>query len=193
MDEFQKTIKKEVSLSGIGLHTGATSTLLFKPAPEKTGVRFIRRDLPGQPEVTPSIDKVIETDRGTTISSDGVKIHTVEHVLAAITGLGIDNLMLEVSASEPPVLDGSSLPFAKALLEAGITRQKEKKNYHCIDQPVCFTDEDVQIIAMPSDAFSISFTIQYTNPFVGSQYIHLLVEPEAFVNRLHKIWPQDEC
>ena len=138
MDEFQKTIARETSISGIGLHTGVSTTLTFRPAAENTGIRFVRGDLTGRPEVKADIDWVLETDRGTTISADGVKIHTVEHVLAAIIGLGIDNLVLEVSSSEPPVADGSSLPFAKALIDAGIVDQKEKKDFHFIEQTEFF-------------------------------------------------------
>lgn len=184
MNEFQKTIKRETSISGIGLHTGLSTTLTFRPAPENTGIKFVRTDLAGKPEVEAGIDWVIETDRGTTISTDGVKVHTVEHVLAAILGLGIDNLILEVSSSEPPVIDGSSLPFTKALLEAGIIDQKEKKEYYRIHHPVSFTEGDVQIIAIPSDTFSISFTIHYSNPFVGSQYIYLPINTDTFIKEI---------
>ncbi len=184
MDEFQKTVVREISVSGIGLHTGVPSTLTFKPAPEGTGMRFVRTDLAGQPEVKADIDGVIETDRGTTISSNGVKIHTVEHVIAAVVGLGIDNLIMEVTASEPPVGDGSSLPFAKALLEAGVTEQKAQKDYHFIEHPVSFAEGDIQVIAMPSDTFSISFTVNYPNSFIGSQHVYLPVTPDTFVNEM---------
>lgn len=184
MDEFQKTIVRQTSISGIGLHTGVPTTLTFKPAPENTGIKFVRTDLTEQPEVKASIDWVIETDRGTTISSDGIKIHTVEHVLAAIVGLGIDNLVMEVTSSEPPVADGSSLPFAEALLEIGIAEQKKAKNYHFIEHPVSFTEGDTQIVAIPSDTFSISFVIHYSNSFVGSQYIHLPINSDTFINEI---------
>lgn len=184
MDEFQKTIIKEASISGIGLHTGVPTTLTFKPAPAHSGIKFVRIDLEERPEVKANIEHVIETDRGTTISTDGIKIHTVEHVLASIVGLGIDNLILEVTSSEPPVGDGSSLPFTEALLEAGIAEQKETKDYYFIDRPVCHTEEDIQIIAIPSDEFSISFTIHYSNPFVGSQYIYLPGDPDTFINEI---------
>jgi len=184
MDEFQKTIARETSISGIGLHTGVATTLTFKPAPENAGVKFVRSDLSGRPEVKADIDWVLETDRGTTISADGVKIHTVEHVLAAIIGLGIDNLIMEVSSSEPPVADGSSLPFAEALIEAGIVEQEEKKDYHFIEHPVSFTEGDIQIVAAPSDTFTVSFLIHYSHSFVGSQYIHLPISPDIFVSQI---------
>ena len=184
MDELQKTIAGETSISGVGLHTGVPTTITFKPSPVNGGIRFVRTDLAEAPEVEANIERVIATDRGTTISSDGVKIHTVEHVLAAVAALSIDNLTMEVSSSEPPVLDGSSLPFAKALLTVGVAEQEERKDYHFIENPVSFDEQDVQIIALPSDVFSVSFTIDYSNPFVGSQYIDLPVTSDTFLKEI---------
>mgnify|MGYP001590597720 FL=1 len=118
--ERQKTIAREASFSGIGLHTGNLTTITFKPAPPNSGITFIRADLPDRPAIKADVDNVVDVSYGTTIGINGVKVHTVEHVLAAIAGLGIDNLNIDVDASETPVGDGSSVPFMTTLQKAGM-------------------------------------------------------------------------
>ena len=119
MLELQRTISKPVSLSGIGLHTGTTCNMTFKPAPENHGIKFIRADLGGNPEIPATADNVVDISRGTTLGIGEAKVHTVEHVLAAIVGLQIDNIKIELDGIEPPVIDGSALPYVEALREAG--------------------------------------------------------------------------
>ena len=111
MIDNQRTIKKAVTYEGFALHTGDKAKITFRPAPENSGVKFVRIDIEGSPSVTPCLENVVSVARGTTISENKIKVHTVEHVLASLTGFGIDNLIIEMNASEPPVGDGSSLPF----------------------------------------------------------------------------------
>src|SRR4051812_46159304 len=119
MRQLQRTIVTPVSLSGIGLHTGNLSTINFCPAPDNYGLRFVRTDLDGLPEIPADVDLVTDISRGTTLTRDGVSVHTVEHVLAALVGLEIDNCRIELSANEPPVGDGSAMPYTEVLLKAG--------------------------------------------------------------------------
>ena len=121
---FQRTISKSVSCTGVGLHTGLESTITFKPAPEDYGIHFIRQDIENCPEIMADIDHVVDISRGTTIEQNGIKIFTVEHALAAVSGLRIDNVLIELSAKEPPVMDGSSKDFVEVLLKSDILEQK---------------------------------------------------------------------
>jgi len=123
----QCTIENKTSCVGIGLHTGVESQITFKPAPEEFGIRFKRMDVEGCPEIRADIDHVVDISRGTTIEENGVRIHTVEHALAACVGIGLDNVLIELTAKEPPVMDGSAIDFVEALLKAGIVQQMHQK------------------------------------------------------------------
>ena len=153
MLEQQRTIAKPVSMSGIGIHTGAECTLTFKPAPENHGIKFVRTDLGGNPEIPAIADNVVDVSRGTTIGIGEAKVHTVEHVLAAIMGLQIDNIVIEIDGIEPPVGDGSSLPFVEVLQSAGFVQQDAPKDYLIIDQTIMHHEDDrqVDIVALPLD------------------------------------------
>jgi UDP-3-O-[3-hydroxymyristoyl] N-acetylglucosamine deacetylase/3-hydroxyacyl-[acyl-carrier-protein] dehydratase len=168
----QRTLQKEVSLWGTGLHTGKECMITFKPAPVNYGYRFVRTDIENSPEIPALIENVIDVLRGTTIGLNDVKIHTTEHVLGALYGLQIDNCRIELSGPEPPVMDGSSHPFAKALLEAGFQEQDEPKNYLVIDETIEYhdTDNSVDIVALPLDDFRITVMVDYKNPALGSQH-----------------------
>src|SRR5258706_2025386 len=159
----QRTIAKEVSISGIGLHTGNSSKMTFKPAPENYGIRFKRTDLPGSPEINADIDHVVDISRGTTIAVGNAEVKTTEHVLAAIMGCEIDNICVELSTNEPPVIDGSSKPFVDLLLEAGFTEQNEPKDYLVIENTIHYRSEnsDVDIVAFPLDDFKVTVMIDY--------------------------------
>ncbi len=179
----QRTIQKEVSLCGIGLHTGEKCTITFKPAPENYGYRFIRTDIEDCPEIPALIENVVDVLRGTTIGLNGVKVYTTEHVLAALYGLQIDNCCIEMSGPEPPVMDGSSHPFAEALLEAGFQEQEEPKNYLVIDETIEYHDSNksVDIVALPLDSFRMTVMVDYKNPALGSQHSGLFnLEKEFF-------------
>ncbi|MCP4640183.1 MAG: UDP-3-O-[3-hydroxymyristoyl] N-acetylglucosamine deacetylase [bacterium] len=178
--EQQKTIAKEASFSGIGLHTGNLTTLTFKPAPPNRGVTFYRVDLPNKPAVKADIDHVCDVSRGTTIGINGVKVHTVEHVLAAIAGLGVDNLDIEVDANETPVGDGSSLPFMQTLKQGGIVEQDAEKKFIKIEDPVYYKKDDVTLSVIPSDELRMTMTIAYDHVAVGTQYASYTITPEVF-------------
>src|ERR1041385_2669210 len=124
----QRTIKQPITISGVGLHTGVTTTMTLKSAPADTGILFRRVDLPGQPELPALVDLVVEVARGTTLQKGDAKVHTVEHVLAAIVGLQIDNIIIELDNIEPPICDGSAKPFADALLNAEFVTQDAPKD-----------------------------------------------------------------
>ncbi len=180
MIEKQRTIANEVSFSGIGLHTGNLTTIVFKPAPPNSGVTFYRVDLPGRPGVKADIDHVVDVSRGTTIGINGAKVHTVEHVLAAIAGLGLDNLEIEVDANETPVGDGSALPFMATLKKAGIVEQDEEREIITIRHPVYYKNDDVTLSVLPSDELRMTMTIAYDHVAVGTQYASFTINPENF-------------
>jgi len=179
----KRTIAREVSLTGIGLHTGENCTITFKPTGVDHGIRFVRSDLPGTEPIPADIDHVIDIARGTTIGIGEAKVHTVEHTLAALTGLGIDNVLIEMSGPEPPVGDGSSMPFVDVLQDAGFKDFDEEKEYLVIDTPTSYSEPDrkVDIVVTPSDDFRITFMIDYRNPALGTQYTSLVDLEEEFV------------
>lgn len=183
MVEQQCTIKKPASLSGIGIHTGTKCTMTFKPAPENYGIRFIRVDLGGAPEIPAIVDNVVDISRGTTLAIGDAKVHTVEHVLSAVYGLKIDNIKIELDGIEPPIGDGSSRMYVDALLAAGIEKQNSPKDYLIIDQTVMYQDEQrgVDIVALPLDDFRVSVMIDYHNPALGSQHSSLFSLEKEFV------------
>jgi len=173
MFENQVTIAANARVEGVGLHTGTQSEIVFKPAPINTGVVFRRIDLDDCPEVPALIDYVMELDRGTTIGKGKVKIHTVEHVLAALAGLRIDNVYIDINGIEPPVCDGSSLEFVKALKSAGLDEQDSPRDYIVLDEMIGYDavkGEGVELLALPSDDFRITFMVDYPNPAIGTQY-----------------------
>ncbi|MCD6161997.1 MAG: bifunctional UDP-3-O-[3-hydroxymyristoyl] N-acetylglucosamine deacetylase/3-hydroxyacyl-ACP dehydratase [candidate division Zixibacteria bacterium] len=180
----QRTIKKRISLSGVGLHTGGQTTITFVPAPINHSVTFFRTDLENCPQIPADIEHVVDITRGTTIGINNIKIHTVEHVLAAIAGLQIDNLIVELSNSEPPVIDGSAKPFVDKLLEAGIAKQDAPKNYLEIDTPLSYSEKDrgIDIVVTPSNDLRITFMIDYKNPALGTQYTTLVDLDKEFVD-----------
>ena len=168
----QRTIAEETSCVGTGLHTGVESKITFKPAPEDFGIRFKRMDVDGCPEIKADIDHVVDISRGTTIEENGVRIHTVEHALAACVGIGLDNVLIELSEKEPPVMDGSAIDFVEALLKAGVVKQNVPKNYLHIDEAVGYTDpaRGVDIHIMPSDQFRVTFMLDYDYKSLGTQF-----------------------
>ena len=183
MLEKQRTIEKDVSISGLGLHTGTSCTMTFKPAPENYGIRFIRTDLGDNPEIPATADYVVDVSRGTTIGIGEAKVHTIEHVLAAIIGLQIDNIKIEIDGIEPPVGDGSAMPYVEKLQEAGFVVQNEPKDYLIIDETVVYHNEDeqVDIVALPLDGYRLTVMVDYMNPALGSQHTGLFDVEKEFV------------
>ena len=138
----QRTIGKEVSLTGVGLHTGKDVTITFKPAPENHGYTFVRVDLEGRPEIEADVNYVVNTQRGTNLEKRGVKIQTSEHVLAALVGMEVDNCLIELNASEPPIMDGSSKFFVEAIEKAGIVEQTLPRDEYIVKEVISYTDEE---------------------------------------------------
>lgn len=176
MLEKQRTIKNPTTLSGVGLHTGNKSNMTFKPAPENYGIKFKRIDLPDSPEIPADIDHVIDISRGTNIAKNGAEVHTVEHVLAAIMGCEIDNLIVELDTNEPPIMDGSAIDYVETLKKAEIVDQEAMRDYLVIEDTVHYHDEEnhVDIVALPlKDDFRISVMVDYNNPALGVQHTGL--------------------
>ncbi len=171
MKEKQKTIISPVSVSGIGLHSGNEVELTFKPAPENYGIKFKRTDLENQPIIDADIDYVIDTSRGTSIEKNGARISTIEHVLAAISGLDIDNILIEINCSETPILDGSSKFYIDALKTAGIAEQNADREYIEIKEIVKYFDKDkkVEMYAIPDNKYSVSVMVDYETDVLGCQ------------------------
>ena len=171
----QTTLKAPVTLHGVGLHSGAEVSLTFQPAEANHGYKFRRVDLPGQPIIEADCDLVTDTSRGTTLEKKGASISTVEHVLAALVGLEIDNVLLDVSGPEMPIMDGSSKPFVEALTACGTIELDADREYFEIPYNIHFTDEanQVEIIAMPVNEYRLTVMVDYNSPVLGSQHAAL--------------------
>ncbi|MEE3998886.1 bifunctional UDP-3-O-[3-hydroxymyristoyl] N-acetylglucosamine deacetylase/3-hydroxyacyl-ACP dehydratase [Tenacibaculum sp. FZY0031] len=171
MSKKQKTIQNEVTLSGVGLHTGNEVTMVFKPAPENHGFAFKRVDLEGEPVIEAKAEYVTNTQRGTNLEKNGVQIQTSEHVLAAAVGLDIDNLLIEINASEPPIMDGSSKFFIEALEEAGIVEQEAGIEEYVVKEIISYKDEVTgsEIILMPADEYQVTTMVDFGTKILGTQ------------------------
>ncbi len=167
----QKTIKSEISLIGVGLHTGKEVKMTFKPAPENNGYTFVRVDLEGAPMIEADANYVVNTQRGTNLEKLGVKIQTSEHVLAAFIGCDVDNVIIELDASEPPIMDGSSKFFVEAIEKAGIVEQEAKRNVYVVKEVISFTDESTgsEILVMPSDNYQVTAMVDFGTKVLGTQ------------------------
>ena len=182
--ENQQTIKNPTSYTGIGLHTGKISTVTFKPAPENTGLIFRRIDLPGKPEIPADLKHVISLERGTNIGIKEAKVATIEHVLAAIKGLEIDNIIVEVDEEELPVADGSSIEFVRALRKSEIIEQDAERKYLAISKPMSFSvpEHNVDIVVVPSESLKITFFIDFNHPNFKPQYTSMVSLRDEFEN-----------
>ncbi len=167
----QKTIKTETSLTGVGLHTGKEVKMTFKPAPVNNGFTFVRVDLEGQPIIEADANYVVNTQRGTNLEKLGVKIQTPEHVLAALIGCDLDNVIIELNASELPIMDGSSKYFVEALEKAEIEEQNAKRNIYVVKEVISFTDETSgsEILVMPNDHYSVTAMVDFGTKILGTQ------------------------
>ncbi|MDR2205060.1 MAG: bifunctional UDP-3-O-[3-hydroxymyristoyl] N-acetylglucosamine deacetylase/3-hydroxyacyl-ACP dehydratase [Flavobacteriaceae bacterium] len=171
MSDKQKTLKQEVKLSGIGLHTGKDVTLTIKPAKENTGFVFVRTDLEGNPQVEADVNYVTTTERGTSLEKLGVRIHTCEHLLAALVGCDIDNAYLEMDSSEPPILDGSSKYFVEAIEKAGIEEQNLPREYLVIKEVMNYVDPSTgsEITIIPSENYEVTAMVDFGTKVLGTQ------------------------
>jgi len=175
MVEKQNTIGKCVSISGTGLHTGQSGTLTFHPAEPNHGIKFRRVDVSGQPIVEARVENVVDTSRGTTIAQNGVKVFTVEHIMASLRGLNIDNVLIDINCEEPPIQDGSSKTMINALKEAGVVRQDAERKYLKINKKVVYTHPRVgcELVIEPADKFSVDVTVDYKSQVLNVQEAHL--------------------
>ncbi len=183
----QRTIEKEASLKGIGLHTAKKVSVTFKPAEIDTGINFIRTDLPDRPVIKASIGSLLSQSRSprrTSIGRDGIEIHTIEHLMAALSGLCIDNIYIEIDNDEVPGLDGSSLNFLEILSKAGIKEQEKSRRYYLVKEPIFVEEEGSAIVVVPSRDFKISYTLNYNHPLLKVQFLEINFNEEVFKNEL---------
>jgi UDP-3-O-[3-hydroxymyristoyl] N-acetylglucosamine deacetylase/3-hydroxyacyl-[acyl-carrier-protein] dehydratase len=184
----QKTIASEIVVKGHGLHTGNPVTMTWKPAPPNSGIKFIRVDLPGRVELPADLRSIPDdgaSTRNTTLTKDDIVVHTVEHVLATCYGLQIDNLIVELDSNEPPEPpEGNYTSYVRAITAAGIVNQSEPVEVLRLDRAVTYRDGDVLVQAVPADSFQVSFTIQYENALIGTQYATFDVTPEIFATEI---------
>jgi UDP-3-O-[3-hydroxymyristoyl] N-acetylglucosamine deacetylase len=177
----QQTIKSPQAYSGIGIHTGQEVVIRFVPAKEGEGIYFRRVDLPGQPVIPATVEYVAGTARGTTLAVGEAKVHTVEHVLAAVRAFDVDNLCIEISGIEPPAGNGSSDVYVEMLVHGGRVEQSSSVPVVPLKQAVWWSQDDVHIIALPCDTYRISYALHYPNsPALGSQYFSFDVSSDAF-------------
>jgi len=176
----QRTLLREVSIKGNALHTGDAVHMTFKPAPANHGIVFKRVDLHGHPELKPRIDHVTDLVRATTIQVGHAKLHTVEHVLSALSGCGIDNLLIEINASEPPIIDGSARPFVQLIQQGEPVEQDAEREYFTLTDTVSFSRGNSSIIALPYDGLKITCT-SADDRGIHTQHLSLVIDPEVYV------------
>ncbi len=172
---FQHTIKEEITISGAGIHTGQSVTMRLKPAEPNTGIVFQRVDLPEKTLIKADVDNVVETNRSTTLEVNGAKVSTVEHLMASLVGMGIDNLLIEIDGEEVPILDGSAQPFVDVLEKTGTLQQSAPKIYYTLENNITFVDEEkkVEMVALPYHDYRINTLIDFNSPVLGTQHAML--------------------
>ncbi|HRS09168.1 MAG TPA: UDP-3-O-acyl-N-acetylglucosamine deacetylase, partial [Bacteroidia bacterium] len=175
MSVKQVTLKEEITVEGPGLHTGVNARLTLKPAPENHGYKFKRTDVNGQPVIDADVDNVVDTSRGTTLSANGVKVSTTEHVLAALVGMEVDNVLIEIDGPEVPILDGSAFPFVNAIQKAGLREQEATRSYFVITENLTYEEpaRNVEMLAVPSPDYRITVMVDYNSPVLGTQHAQM--------------------
>ncbi len=168
----QHTIQRQVELSGVGLHTGVVSNMTFLPAPPNHGIKFQRIDLEGRPTVDADCDLVVDVSRGTTLEQNGARVYTVEHVLAALVGLEIDNVLIQLDGPEPPIMDGSSIQFIEVLEDAGLEEQNALRRFFEVQESIQYKDpaREVEMVALPTNNYRVTVMVDYNSPVLGSQH-----------------------
>lgn len=171
----QKTIKEAFSVIGIGLHTGEKATLTVNPAADNHGFKFQRIDVEGQPIINADPDLVVDTSRSTTLGKNGVNVHTTEHILAALSGMEIDNALIQIDGPEIPIMDGSAFPFVEAINQVGIVEQETDKDYFVVTDNLTYEDLDrhTEMLAVPQDEFRLTVMVDYNSPLLGTQHAHM--------------------
>lgn len=170
--DFQRTLAAEASITGVGIHTGQTVNIVLKPAEPNTGIVFQRVDLPGRPTVKADVDNVVETTRSTTIEANNARISTIEHLLAALVGCQVDNVLIEIDGPEVPILDGSAAPFVESIESTGVTVQDAPKIWYTLQHNISFSDDakKVEMVAMPYHEFRVNTLIDFNSPVLGTQH-----------------------
>jgi UDP-3-O-[3-hydroxymyristoyl] N-acetylglucosamine deacetylase/3-hydroxyacyl-[acyl-carrier-protein] dehydratase len=176
MQQNQTTLKHEIKFNGKGLHTGVDVELIICPAVENTGYVFKRTDIEGEPTIDAIADNVVDTSRGTTIEQNGVRVSTIEHVMASLSGLGIDNAIIKVNGPEMPIMDGSARYFVEEIQKVGFQTQKAERGYYVIKEKLVYSDPEngIEIAAFPDESFSIDVLIDYNSRVLGNQYAQLI-------------------
>ena len=180
----QVTLAAGVTYSGAGLHSGKDVTMTLKPGEPDTGIVFIRTDLPGQPEIHARAELVTSTLKATTLSENGAQVFTVEHLLGALSAMGVDNCRIGMDAPEPPVTDGSGLVFAQLVQQAGRREQDAEKKVYAVDRAFSVHDGDKFIAMLPYDGTRISFTSVNAHPLLGTQYFDVILDEETFLKEI---------
>lgn len=180
----QRTLKVPVTCAGVGLHTGAQVTLRIMPGRPDTGIVLVRTDLPGKPELKATAANVVETALATTLGTSSYRIHTVEHVLAALAGLGIDNARIELDGPEVPIMDGSAAPFAELIIEAGVREQDVPKSFIVIKRSVTVRDGDKLATLQPGRGFRVDCTIDFKHPLISDQTVSLTFSDRTFMREV---------
>jgi UDP-3-O-[3-hydroxymyristoyl] N-acetylglucosamine deacetylase/3-hydroxyacyl-[acyl-carrier-protein] dehydratase len=162
----QKTIKEAFSVIGIGLHTGEKATLTVNPAADNHGFKFQRIDVEGEPIINADADLVVDTSRSTTLEKNGVRVHTTEHILAALSGMEIDNALIQIDGPEIPIMDGSAFPFVEAINQVGIVEQEAEKDYFVVTDNLTYEDVERQteMLAVPQEEFRLTVMVDYNSP-----------------------------
>jgi UDP-3-O-[3-hydroxymyristoyl] N-acetylglucosamine deacetylase len=181
---LQRTIRQKVTVEGIGLHTGQPTTLTFCPAPEGTGIYFVRRDMPGSPAISTQADRVTATAMATTLGGEAFSVSTVEHCLSTVAALRIDNLFIELDGPEIPIGDGSAAPFLEAILAAGLTEQDQPRKYAYITQPIFQGDQDKHAYVVPYNGLRITCTIGFAHPRIGTQTFDIDITEQSFAREI---------
>lgn len=180
--EKQKTIAHPISLSGVGIHTGNQVSVHFKPASASSGIAFIRTDLPQRPRIQAQVESFVPAkfNRRSSIGSNGAEVQTIEHLMAALSSLGIDNIDIEIDANELPGLDGSAVKYVEALERAGLVEQEQEKYIHVIKEPISVEEGGSSITVLPAPELKISYTLNYNHPLLSGQFFEIKVDAESF-------------
>ena len=183
---YQRTLEKAVSCSGIGLHSGKTVHLTMKPAAVNHGIKFVRKDLPDNPSIPARFNCVVDTSLATVIGSDGVIVSTVEHLMACLAGLSIDNVIVELDSYEVPVMDGSAGPFTRLILEAGIRELEAPRHFFILKEPIELEQDGKFVGAYPDDSFKITCHIEFEHPLIRSQSYTIEVVDHVFEREISR-------
>ena len=186
MPIYQRTIQREVSCAGIGLHSGAKVGLKLKPANADEGITFIRSDLPGAPRISAKLDNVVDTRHATTIGVGNARVSTIEHLMAAVMAMGIDNIDIEVDCPEAPIMDGSAAPLVYLLKTAGIRNQRKLRRFVFITKPIHVSEGDKEIVALPATHLQIDYQIDFDHPLLNDQRYRFLQSAAAFEKEISR-------